>query len=1135
MSSLPKAHRVLKFKSWSFTKTHQINKFSLLGLVKILFQVIGFMVIGMGAFAQLPIPSDGKLPTQNFNPSQFPSREGQCHDVIVGPDHRIYVGNNGGLLVYNGQNWKQVEDPEEREVFALEFSPHGTLFFGSNNSFGYVETDEAGNSKMVDLFKMLGDNLGSIGRIRGILFRGDEVWFYSASAIFVIDKGFQLVEEFAVNKMARLFMAGRRPVVFELFEEPKIIDESGNLVPLINDWPRKMAIQNVFELGKGQYLMITDTDWKYLEVDGNQISTTQALSNPELLDLFVLKARLDPSGDLVLATESNGILKLDQHGNLITISDFKKGLQNNSVNEICFDHQGNLWAALEFGVSMIDYNAPVSHFGEEFGVNFVINEILPIRETLLLGTTTGIYEWNPLEKRFKKVEGFNGECWTLEKVEKGDGKYSILAGAENAITEYTPGQGFERLVSASPFLIRRSRNDGHRYWVGTESGYISFYLKDGFLVEEHRNEALNMEIRSIETDGEGNIYMGSDGYGMIRIRIDEQTNIPDFENLIHIDSLSGLSIGDPNPSLYKDQIIAGTVDGIFLPEKDDRFSRTDFGLEEENAWNNYFFRLTQGPAGELWVVSLNLELDEFFNGYIIPQEKFVHEAFKATTENIVFSIEVDPVYENVWMGGEGGLFGVNNMGENYLTYKVECHFDEISYGEDSILFAGFSTTPPPDIELPFSRKALTFQFSSSSYKSNQKTLFKYKLEGFDDSWSEWSEKSEVVYTNLPGKNYSMQVRTRDYFGVESQVASMNFRVLPPWYLTWWAYSLYGIFFFGFTYAVVVISNRGLRIIIREKTKEITQQKDEIELQNSELESQNEEILAQRDQLEEQNQVIGNKNRQITDSIHYAQRIQLAILPPPSKIKELLPNSSIMYRPKDIVSGDFYWMETGRGNQEEKTLFAAVDCTGHGVPGAFVSIIGYNGLNRVVREAEIQSTGEILDHLNEIVTKTLNPSGGNDEEVKDGMDISLCSLDPKTLEVQYSGAHNSLYLVRRSSRIQTTSGETINPNLEGEHGANLFEIKADKRPIGAFEKEGRFNTTTFQAEKDDLIFLFTDGFADQFGGPKGKKYMYKSFKKFLIRQVEEPVAQINSNLEKEYDEWKGEHEQIDDVCIIAVRV
>jgi serine phosphatase RsbU (regulator of sigma subunit) len=280
--------------------------------------------------------------------------------------------------------------------------------------------------------------------------------------------------------------------------------------------------------------------------------------------------------------------------------------------------------------------------------------------------------------------------------------------------------------------------------------------------------------------------------------------------------------------------------------------------------------------------------------------------------------------------------------------------------------------------------------------------------------------------------------------------------------------------------------------------------------------------AQKKIISESHEQLEIKNKEILDSIQYAQRIQTAILPPTKFVKEHLPQSFILYKPKDIVAGDFYWMELAEsktGNNEKLCLFAAADCTGHGVPGAMVSVICNNGLNRSVREHGLTDPGKILDHTREIVISEFKKSE-EVGEVKDGMDVALCSLSGVEGEsartLKYAGAHNPLWIIRK--------------------GANeVEEVKADKQPIGRYTDPIPYTTHTFTLHSGDSFYIFSDGFVDQFGGDKGKKFKAANFKQLLLSIQDERMEAQQTILSEAFEKWKGDLEQLDDVCVIGVKI
>lgn len=264
-------------------------------------------------------------------------------------------------------------------------------------------------------------------------------------------------------------------------------------------------------------------------------------------------------------------------------------------------------------------------------------------------------------------------------------------------------------------------------------------------------------------------------------------------------------------------------------------------------------------------------------------------------------------------------------------------------------------------------------------------------------------------------------------------------------------------------------------------------------------------------LEEQNALIGMKNKEITDSIQYAKRIQESILPPDSHIAQLIPDSFIFYRPKDIVSGDFYWAEEWGG----KTMIAVADCTGHGVPGAFMSIVGHNLLDQAVTVYGLDKPSLILNFINKQLYKILH-QGSESELVKDGMDIGLVAIDRKNKKLEFAGAFNSLWIVR---------------------GKELTEVQADRMPVGALMGEitQNFSSKELDFLPGDRIYLLSDGFADQFGGPQGKKFKARQLKQLLIDTASLPMKEQGEKISAGFDAWRGNLEQIDDVCVVGVRL
>ena len=311
---------------------------------------------------------------------------------------------------------------------------------------------------------------------------------------------------------------------------------------------------------------------------------------------------------------------------------------------------------------------------------------------------------------------------------------------------------------------------------------------------------------------------------------------------------------------------------------------------------------------------------------------------------------------------------------------------------------------------------------------------------------------------------------------------------------------------------VLLANQSSEL--KEKNDKILRANEELTVLNEAVCKQNEQILEANEELTVLNEAISKQKNEILDSITYAKKIQAAMLPPEQYFHEILNDVFILFQPRDIVSGDFYWIK----QVNQYVILAAADCTGHGVPGAFMSILGMNYLNEIVQRREITEANQVLNELRKQIRNTLRQRGQT-EESKDGIDMAVCVIDEKNNTLQYAGANNPLYLIR------------------DKNGApELTEFKADRMPVGYYP--GRFNTFTnkdIQLEYGDVFYLFSDGFMDQKGGKNNKKFLSKNFKDLLLKIHQEPLREQKNILDKTIADWMGDHSQIDDILVIGVRV
>ena len=333
-------------------------------------------------------------------------------------------------------------------------------------------------------------------------------------------------------------------------------------------------------------------------------------------------------------------------------------------------------------------------------------------------------------------------------------------------------------------------------------------------------------------------------------------------------------------------------------------------------------------------------------------------------------------------------------------------------------------------------------------------------------------------------------------------------------------------------AYAIVALLLLFIVVRWRTAKLKQRQKELvmEVRNAtkEIRTQKEEVENQRDQLRMQRDLVIAQKQEITDSIDYAQRIQTAVLPDQEYMDAIMPEYFVLFKPRDIVSGDFYWVK----EVQDHLVIVGADCTGHGVPGAFMSMLGITLLNGLIGDRCFDAPSSILEQLR-IKIKELLVQGGNGEEQKDGMDMVIAILNRATNELHYSGANNPLYLIRKKAQV---TGNKLDLLESLEHDDfQLVEQKGDKQPVGVHWEETAFTNHTIKLQKQDTIYLFTDGIVDQYGGRDHKKYKSVNFKKLLLSIQEETLEKQKQLIHDAFESWRGNNDQIDDVCVVGIRV
>ena len=762
----------------------------------------------------------------------------------------------------------------------------------------------------------------------------------------------------------------------------------------------------------------------------------------------------------------------------------RQGLNYFNVNAIFQDRENNVWIGTDLGLNQ--YRGDFMQTFDEVDNlpnNIVWSVFADSDNNIWMGTNNGLAKTSFSYERDGKVEN-------------------------HQLTQYTEKDGL-----ASNVILSSFQDSKGNMWFGTAFNGVSMLPKGATKFKSYtvKDGLANEMVYTIAEDKNGNMWFGTKAGAT---RFNPNTN--EFRNFTETDGLGGNHIY----RIFKDSkglLWIGALGGNLCVYDGASFKK--FG-EEDGLKQKFILCINEDKSGNLWFGCYGGGLFKYdgktFTNYTKQQGLKTESPYAITIDN----------NNNIWIGDNRGVekFDVKqnkfyHYGKNEGFLGIECNPNAACTDRSGNLWFGTimgavrfnlnEETPntlapltkvtgikiqledapfPADNIFTYKQNNITFKFIGVSLTSPDKIRYEYTLEGFDHGWIPAKSIQEAVYTNLPAGDYVFKVRAYNNNDICSEAVSYTFKVKPPF---WQTAMFYILMVCVLVFAVFVfdrVRTRNLKIanaLLESKVKERTEQ---LAVKNSEL---------------------AEKNKNITDSIRYAKYIQDAMLPKQDMLQKLLRNYFVLYKPKDIVSGDFYWLKQ-HGNF---VYIAAVDCTGHGVPGAFLSIESSNLLNTAFNADETKSPATILNKLDKLVEQSLH-NKVDDIEIRDGMDLSICKINFDTYTVEYAGAFNSIYLVRDNK---------------------LIEYDADSIYIGNNDDNKPYTNQTFKIEKDDVLYLFSDGYADQFGGDKGKKYKYSQMQQLLVKNNNKPMDIQKQLLIEDFEQWRGNLEQVDDVMIIGIKI
>ena len=782
----------------------------------------------------------------------------------------------------------------------------------------------------------------------------------------------------------------------------------------------------------------------------------------------------DTKGNIWIGTNGFGLCKF--LGNKFSHYSVKDGLGSNMVYDIDQDSLGSMWVATGGGglseMQMVKGN-PVFK-------NYTIKEGLGGNSIASIAVGKSIhnqYVWSAITE--SGISKFDGKKFTNFNSNDGlidnsayciyvDDKGIVWTGTKDGISRYDGKKFLNKTMEDMKFtdkdvnvIIEDMEGD---IWFGTGGG-LAKYGGDGVITTYDEAEGLmHKEIKSLIEGPDGNIWIGTSNGGLyVYVRKEKgKVKIHKFAN----DSL----------------LSSNSIRSIIFQDNENLIVGTDKGFD----------KITFNKKRKITSVR-NYDASDGFVGV-------------ECNDNAIYKDNRG----NIWFGTVKGLTKYTPSAERVNRKAPQTHITNIKLMNKDVVWntKTDSITPwfglPIHLKLPYNENHITFQFAAISLDNPTKVRFRYQLEGLEDEWSPITKRTERDYPVLPPGTYKFKVSAAGANGIWSEPEVISFIINPPWYRTYWFYAicfitvLFSIYsFIKFREQSLIKEKRVLEEKVIERTTEVTHQKEEIEKQKS---------------------LIEEKNKDITDSINYAERIQQAFLPDVQRMKNALPDSFVLFHPRDIVSGDFYWFNELERKQSKMFLIAAADCTGHGVPGAFMSMINTSLLNETVNAKKIIKPNLILDEVRRSIITLLKQTGEQGGQ-KDGMDVALVrlKLTADKITLDYAGANNSLYLIRNDNREV------------------LEEVDPDPMPVSVSDRTYDYTNNVIELNKGDTFYIFTDGYADQFGGPNGKKFKYPPLKKLLISIQDKPMDVQRQILNTTIQNWMDGFEQVDDILIIGVRV
>jgi ligand-binding sensor domain-containing protein/serine phosphatase RsbU (regulator of sigma subunit) len=936
-------------------------------------------------------------------------------------------------------------------------------------------------------------------------------------------------------------------------------------------------IQHIFEDKKGDLWLATTQGVRKIIDNNTMKSIVHSLHQASITNNHITSIVQDETEGIWVGTLGGGLNKLTPKGyesDDFEITQYVNDFYNphsislDHVSSLCLDRSGILWVGtLGGGVSIYDYGKDKFHVqrvSAHLGTSVNHNMIWAIAGesdgTLWIGTGGGgLNEYNPKTKKY---------------------------------TYYTTNNS--DISNDHVICIAQSPSNANRLWIGTDFGLNEFDKKTKkfkkYLMNSQQKHSLNDNHINTMVEKDGYLWIGTSEGGLNRLEI-STGKFTAYMNDINVNSsLSDNTIEsiivDKNGAIW-----CGTTGGGLnkFDVKTQQFKVYKNKIEDNLSLSNNIVKcILEDQHGDLWIGT---------NGGLNFFQRSTERFFSYTTHhglphNTIQAILQDDS-DNIWVSTYKGIAKLDNRTKKFITFDVldnlqgdefnaeaayESTAGEMFFGGNNgfnsffpesidinsykpqtvitdVVLHGQSINAPDSpflenlrdifqkgkfLEVPYQQNTITFEFVGLSFRHSSKNQYKCKLENFDNEWVDLGNRRTITYTNLPTGKYIFKVKSSNNDAQWNETpASIKIKILPPYYQTWWFIGVIILAVSGAVYGMyrwrikqIEAQKANLEKIVEQRTAEVRLVNTELQLKQAEVYAQKQDLERQKTVLEKSYKIISEKTENIVNSLRYAEKIQSIILPSQQAIDEAFQDYFIIYKPKDIVSGDFYWFK----HIEDKLFISVNDCTGHGVPGAFMSMIGTTLLNEIVGQKHIYDPATILEELHIGVRFVLKQENNVND---DGIDMAFCLIERKAdgePQVTFVGAKRPLFVIAKvdenpTHHIQQMEADLCNPN-----GYCLYEIRGDKKSIGGRQKETKrtFTNQPVPCCKGDILYLTSDGFADQ-QNVKNEKFGTQRLKEMLLDIATKPLKEQGEILSKALAKHQGTAPQRDDISVMGLRV